>query len=89
MKRAEKEDSIYLNAHSFESALYSAGGVITACDAVLRDKVKNAFAIVRPPGHHAENDRPMGFCLFNNVAIAIQYCKKNYPSEERVMIVDW
>ncbi|KAI7849184.1 hypothetical protein BDC45DRAFT_449100 [Circinella umbellata] len=88
-KEAERYNSIYLNAHSHESTLYSAGGVIEACSAVVTDKVRNAFAIVRPPGHHAEYDRAMGFCLLNNVAIATRYCKDHFPFVKRIMILDW
>ncbi|KAI8391519.1 uncharacterized protein BYT42DRAFT_488979 [Radiomyces spectabilis] len=84
----EEYDSIYFNNHSFESSLYAAGGVLQACKAVVTDKVKNAFAIVRPPGHHAEYDSPMGFCLMNNVAIATRFCMKNHHIN-RVMILDW
>lgn len=82
-------DSMYFNVNSLESALYSAGGVIRACEAVIKDKVQNAFAIVRPPGHHAEADAAMGFCVMNNVVIASRYCKAHFPSVERILIVDW
>ncbi|KAI9244363.1 hypothetical protein BDA99DRAFT_529154 [Phascolomyces articulosus] len=88
-KEERKYNSIYMNAHSHEAALYSAGGVIEACSAVVTDKVQNAFAIVRPPGHHAEFDKAMGFCLMNNVAIAARYCKTHFPYVERIMILDW
>ncbi|KAF7728834.1 Histone deacetylase hda1 [Apophysomyces ossiformis] len=84
----EKYESIYLNSHSYESSLYSAGGVIEACKAVVQEKVKNAFAIVRPPGHHAYSDAAMGFCLLNNVAIATRYCMIE-EKVNRVLIVDW
>ncbi|KAI9496723.1 hypothetical protein BDB00DRAFT_936859 [Zychaea mexicana] len=88
-KQARQYNSIYMNAHSHESALFSAGGVIEACSAVVTDKVQNAFAIVRPPGHHAEFDTAMGFCLMNNVAIAARYCKEHFPFVERILILDW
>jgi acetoin utilization deacetylase AcuC-like enzyme len=61
---------------SFEIACLSAGGVIAATDAVLDGRVRNAYALVRPPGHHAEADRGIGFCLFGNVAIAIAHARK-------------
>ena len=71
---------------SFNVALLAAGGAITAVDAVL-DNVDSSFALVRPPGHHAEPDRGMGFCIFNNVAIASRHAQKR--GRERVLIVDW
>ncbi len=72
---------------SFEDALLAAGGVITCARAVLRGDAKNAFAIVRPPGHHAEPDRAMGFCIFNNVAIAAHDALEN--GLQRVMVIDY
>ena len=73
---------------SFEVALLSAGGVITAVDAVLDGTVGNAFALVRPPGHHALPDTGMGFCLFGNAAIAVHHALAE-RGLERVAIVDW
>ncbi|KAI8059615.1 hypothetical protein BC940DRAFT_313343 [Gongronella butleri] len=81
-------DSLYVNGHTYESSLYAAGGVIEVCRAVVHDEVKNGFAIVRPPGHHAEPDEFMGFCFLNNVAIATKYCRHKL-GVKRVMIVDW
>ncbi|CAO3590224.1 unnamed protein product [Absidia cylindrospora] len=81
-------DSIYINNHSYEASLYAAGGVIELCKAVVQDKIKNGFAIVRPPGHHAESDISMGFCFINNVAIATQYCIQQLGLK-RILIVDW
>jgi acetoin utilization deacetylase AcuC-like enzyme len=73
---------------SYEIALRSAGGAITAVDAVVNGHVDNAYALTRPPGHHAEANLGMGFCLFNNVAIAAKYARKELGLE-RIMIVDW
>jgi acetoin utilization deacetylase AcuC-like enzyme len=73
---------------SLESAQYAAGGVLNAVDAVMTKKVKNAFCAVRPPGHHATPTRGMGFCIFNNVAIAARYAQKTH-GVKRVLIVDW
>ena len=77
-----------LSSDSFRVAKLAVGGALTAVDAVMEGKVKNAFAAVRPPGHHALEARAMGFCLFNNVAIAARYLQKKYGLT-RVLIVDW
>ena len=77
-----------VSAGSLEAAEFAAGGVLNAVDAVMQGKVKNAFAAVRPPGHHATPTRGMGFCIFNNVAIAARYVQKKYGAR-RVLIVDW
>src|SRR5437870_13471497 len=58
------------SAESWEAARLAAGSLLVVCEAVLAGQVQNGFALVRPPGHHAERDRAMGFCLFNNVAVA-------------------
>ena len=73
---------------SYEIALLAVGAGIECCDAVVRGRVKRAFAAVRPPGHHAEPDRPMGFCLFANLAIAARYLQKTYGIGH-VAIVDF
>ncbi|GAA0591313.1 class II histone deacetylase [Virgibacillus siamensis] len=73
---------------SYEIALLSAGGVITATDAVMQGKVHNAYALTRPPGHHAGQDEGMGFCLFNNIAIAAKHAKAKYGLK-RIVIIDW
>jgi len=73
---------------SFEAALYAAGGVISLIDAVFDKDIENGFAFVRPPGHHAEKDKAMGFCLFNNVAIGAAYALKKY-NLKRILILDF
>lgn len=73
---------------SFEAALRGAGGAVYAVDEVFGKKARNAFVAVRPPGHHAEKATPMGFCLFNNVAIAARYAQKKHGAE-RVAIIDF
>jgi len=75
-------------AESFEVARLAVGGLLNAIDAVLEKRVDNAFALVRPPGHHAEAAEAMGFCLFNNVALGAMHAIKK-RNLERVLIVDW
>ena len=73
---------------SCEAALLAAGGLCEAVSKVLEGSLNNAFALVRPPGHHAERDRAMGFCLFNNVAIAARFAQESH-GVKRVLVVDW
>ena len=73
---------------SFDIALLSTGGVLRAADAVATGAVQNAFAMVRPPGHHATPSQSMGFCLFNNIAIAARYLQREH-GVGKVAIVDW
>jgi acetoin utilization deacetylase AcuC-like enzyme len=75
-------------AGSFEIALLAAGGTITAVDAVLDGRVRNAYALVRPPGHHAEADIGRGFCIFGNVVVAIEHARAT-RGVGRVATVDW
>jgi acetoin utilization deacetylase AcuC-like enzyme len=71
-----------------DAVLLAAGGLLAAVDAVLRGGVENAFALLRPPGHHAERGASMGFCLFNNTAVAARWAQREHGLE-RVAIVDW
>ena len=72
---------------SFDAAALAAGGVLAACDAVMDDRVHRAFCAVRPPGHHAEADRAMGFCLINHVAVAAEHLRRR-RGVGRVAVVD-
>lgn len=74
--------------HTYEIATLAAGSGLVAADLILRREIENAFALVRPPGHHAENSRPMGFCFFNNIAITAEYLRRK-KSIKKIMIVDW
>ncbi|HMJ44351.1 MAG TPA: histone deacetylase family protein [Pseudolabrys sp.] len=91
---SEDEGMIRLDADtsmspgSLEAALRAVGGGVLAVDEVMNQKASNAFVAVRPPGHHAETARPMGFCLFNSVAIAARYAQNKYGIE-RAAIVDF
>jgi acetoin utilization deacetylase AcuC-like enzyme len=77
-----------MSAGTLEAALRCVGGGVHAVDAVFSGKAKNAFAAMRPPGHHAESVRPMGFCFFNSAAIAARYAQKKHGAE-RVAVVDF
>jgi acetoin utilization deacetylase AcuC-like enzyme len=73
---------------SIEVAYWAAGGVLQAVDAVMQNVAKNVFCNIRPPGHHATQDKGMGFCIFNNVACGARYAQEKYGLK-RVLIVDW
>jgi len=73
---------------SFEAGLFAAGGLLVGIDKLMAGELSNVFALVRPPGHHAEAGQGMGFCLFNNVAIAAAYAIKKYKLS-RILVVDW
>ena len=77
-----------IGPHSLEAARRAAGLVLGALDSIFAREVQNAFCLVRPPGHHASAARGMGFCLFNNVAIAARYAQRVH-GVERVLIADW
>lgn len=77
-----------MSSGSLHAAYLAAGGAMAAADAIMVGRVDNAFCALRPPGHHAEQDRAMGFCLFNNVAVATRHVQQRHGIS-RVLIVDW
>jgi len=77
-----------MSADSYQAALYAAGGAVEASRVVMGGEVASAFALIRPPGHHATTSRSMGFCLFNNLAIAAKYALSKY-NLERIAIIDF
>jgi acetoin utilization deacetylase AcuC-like enzyme len=78
----------YVSARSYEAALKAAGAPLVAIDAIMKGEINNAYCLVRPPGHHALPESAMGFCIFNNVAVAARYAIDRYGLE-RVMIIDY
>ncbi len=78
----------FTSPHSYDCALLAAGGALDAVDRVMSGEFANAFVAARPPGHHAETDRAMGFCLFNNIAVAAAHAVAQHGLE-RVMVIDW
>jgi acetoin utilization deacetylase AcuC-like enzyme len=79
---------VTISADSYEVALLAAGTPLALADSIMRGEIDNAFAMLRPPGHHAERDAAMGFCLFNNVAIVARYLRQQYGLD-KIAIVDW
>ena len=79
---------VAISAESFEVARLAAGTVLNLADEVAHGRVDNGFALVRPPGHHAEHNAALGFCLFNNIAIAARYLQDQHGLE-KILIVDW
>jgi acetoin utilization deacetylase AcuC-like enzyme len=77
-----------MNPHTARAALRAAGAAVLATDLVLKGEVNTAFCAVRPPGHHATHDAPMGFCFFDNVAVGIRHAL-NHHGLERVALVDF
>jgi len=86
--RVSLDPDTSMSPGSLTAAYLAAGGALAAVDAIMSKQVDHVFCAVRPPGHHAEAARAMGFCLFNNVAIAARYVQKRYGLQ-RVLIVDW
>ncbi|WP_282571396.1 histone deacetylase family protein [Methylonatrum kenyense] len=82
------DSDTWISPHSGEAALRAAGAVCAAVDAVMAGETRRAFCAVRPPGHHAEPDHAMGFCLFNNVAVAAAHARNRYHLD-RIAVVDF
>ncbi|KAI9846152.1 MAG: Histone deacetylase hda1 [Sclerophora amabilis] len=83
-------DSVFFNSSSYLCAMLSAGGAIETCRAVVAGLVRNAIAVIRPPGHHAVPTEAQGFCLFNNVCVAARVCQKDFPEKcRKILIFDW
>jgi len=79
---------VSITGRTFDVAVAAVGGVLAGADSIMEGRVRNAFCAVRPPGHHALPDHPMGFCIFNNVAIAARYLQRKYTMR-KILIVDW
>ncbi|KAK5150393.1 Histone deacetylase hda1 [Recurvomyces mirabilis] len=89
-EKQDTMDSVYLSTNTPLCARLSAGGAIEACRAIMQGKVKNVFANIRPPGHHAEREDVKGFCFFDNVSIATKVCQSEYGEKcRKVLILDW
>lgn len=86
-REAMIDEDTFTSPGSYRAAVLAAGAGLGAVEAVLRGEARNAFALVRPPGHHAEPDRAMGFCLFNNAALAAEHARS--LGAERVLVLDW
>nr|XP_057940941.1 histone deacetylase 6 [Doryrhamphus excisus]XP_057940942.1 histone deacetylase 6 [Doryrhamphus excisus] len=85
---SDKYDSVYFHTETFQASILAVGSVLQLVDQVLTCHLRNGFAVVRPPGHHAQAEESNGFCFFNNVAIAARYAQMKHKVN-RVLIVDW
>ncbi len=83
-----KDGDTFICKDSYTVASFAAGGVIKAVEMIFEEKIYNAFCAIRPPGHHAEKDSAMGFCIFNNAAIAAKIAQIKFDAE-RIFILDW
>nr|XP_012150675.1 PREDICTED: histone deacetylase 6 isoform X3 [Megachile rotundata] len=87
-KQATSYNSVYLHSETWTSACVSTGSLLQVVDSVLNGESQSGIAIVRPPGHHAEQDAACGFCIFNNISIAARYAIE-FHNIKKVLIVDW
>ncbi|MCF4097884.1 histone deacetylase family protein [Maritalea mediterranea] len=85
---AEIDGDTFIAANSFEAVMSGIGGAMDAVESVMQGHHQNGFCAIRPPGHHAERNRPMGFCLFNTIAITALWAREHYGME-RIAIVDF
>ncbi|XP_077568734.1 protein deacetylase HDAC6 [Stigmatopora nigra] len=85
---SDNYDSIFIHPETFKVSVLAVGSVLQLVDQVLTSELRNGFAVVRPPGHHAQSNQANGFCIFNNVAVAARYAQKKH-NVKRVLIVDW
>ena len=79
---------VAISAASFDTAVLAVGGALALADALMDEHIDNGFALLRPPGHHAEHGEAMGFCMFNNVAILARYLQQQYGLD-KILILDW
>lgn len=84
----ELDDEVFVSGGSYNAALLAAGASLVALDAIGEGRARNGYALVRPPGHHARPDQAMGFCIFNNVAVAARYAQRRW-GWNKVLIVDY
>lgn len=90
MAQLHERMSVYVNPMTSYAALLSAGSLLELTKAVCDERIRNGFAIIRPPGHHAEPEQMMGFSFFNNASIAARWAQKSYPNSiKKVLIFDW
>jgi Histone deacetylase domain len=83
-------DTTFDPERSPKEARLATGSLLNLCDAVITGRVKNGFALIRPPGHHAEPDGAMGFCIYNNVGVAAKWVLQRFPNQvKRILIIDW
>ena len=87
---SDSGDSVYYNNSTYLCARLAVGGAIECCKAVVSGAVKNAIAVIRPPGHHAVPAEAQGFCIFNNVSVAARVCQGAFRDKcRKILIFDW